>query len=273
MEEECRAATGIVRRITENCDSEASSACFRFTLCACCKPGIPFFPAAFAASGGDENAISFAFGTENSGLLNACIENDKKPLPVEEVAGCVSAGFLQALMPLENAGEEVARTFTADNGVRPSFLGIDPSINPGLDHESIVDAFAKLGCAFGDPGTLAITAMITKGLREIPVELCGYAGLMLPVCEDRGLAASYSKGAVRLADFLTLSSVCGVGLDTMPISGKVSDKVITGIFLDVCALALKWQKQLSCRLLPCPGKGPGEATQFNSPYLVDVNLQ
>ena len=114
--------------------------------------------------------------------------------------------------------------------------------------------------------------MITKGLREIPVELCGYAGLMLPVCEDRGLAASYSKGAVRLADFLTLSSVCGVGLDTMPISG-VSDKVITGIFLDVCALALKWKKQLSCRLLPCPGKGPGEATEFNSPYLVDVNLQ
>ena len=101
---------------------------------------------------------------------------------------------------------------------------------------------------------------------------CGYSGLMLPVCEDAGLAKAFSEGRVGITELLCLSSVCGIGIDTLPVPGNLGCKSISHILADTLALAKRWNKQLSCRLLPCPGKEAGEKTDFRSPYLVDATL-
>ena len=98
---------------------------------------------------------------------------------------------------------------------------------------------------------------------------------MLPVCEDVGLAEAYSQGKLTMSELLSYSSVCGVGLDTVPIAGSAAETeaVVQGILMDVCGLAQKWDKMLSCRLLPCPNKSEGDRTDFKSPYLVDCILR
>ncbi len=45
------------------------------------------------------------------------------------------------------------------------------------------------------------------------------------------------------------------------------------IISDMASLAVKWHKPLSARLLPVLGKGWGEMTEFNDPFLVNAKLQ
>ena len=42
---------------------------------------------------------------------------------------------------------------------------------------------------------------------------------MLPVCEDRRLAELANEDGIDTTRLLGISSVCGVGLDTIPIPG------------------------------------------------------
>ena len=44
------------------------------------------------------------------------------------------------------------------------------------------------------------------------------------------------------------------------------------MYSDVASLAVKWNKPLSARLQPVPGKKPGEWTEFQDPYLFNTML-
>jgi hypothetical protein len=41
----------------------------------------------------------------------------------------------------------------------------------------------------------------------------------------------------------------------------------------MASLSVKWHKPLSARLMPITGKGWGETTDFDNPFLVNVTLQ
>lgn len=66
----------------------------------------------------------------------------------------------------------------------------------------------------------AVTSAV-KSLSSNGVKLIGYNGLMLPVMEDLILAdrAAQNPPTFTLRDLLIFSSVCGVGLDTVPVPG------------------------------------------------------
>ena len=127
------------------------------------------------------------------------------------------------------------------------------------------------------PGTLAAAATITQTLQSLPgIQNCGYSGLMLPLCEDRRLAelisSSSSISALRISNLLSISQVCGVGVDTVPIPGDCSEKELASLLLDVAGMAHRWKKSLSCRVFPVAGKLAGEWTTFDSPYMVNARI-
>jgi uncharacterized protein len=72
---------------------------------------------------------------------------------------------------------------------------------------------------------------------------------------------------------LSYSAVCGTGLDTIPLPGDVSEEHLDLIIGDMASLAFKWHKPLSARLLPVAGKGPGDMTEFDDPYMVNAVIQ
>ncbi|WZN65478.1 DUF711 domain-containing protein [Chloropicon roscoffensis] len=262
---DCEATSQVIellQRGADTDDTEAQSHCFRFTACCRCKAGIPFFPAAHWSTGEEVEApVSFAVGLENSGLLYEALEASAGDL--DGVTEAVRSRFETELEPIRRAGDEIA----GESGA--NFLGILKT--SGTSAESIVDAFELLVPAFGSSGTLAVAAAVTKGIQSLE-RSCGYSGLMLPVCEDAGLAKAFSEGRVGITELLCLSSVCGIGIDTLPVPGNLGCKSMSHILADTLALAKRWNKQLSCRLLPCPGKEAGEKTDFRSPYLVDATL-
>ena len=71
---------------------------------------------------------------------------------------------------------------------------------------------------------------------------------------------------LTVADLLLYSSVCGAGLDTVPLPGDTSAGALAAILLDVAALALRLNKPLTARLMPLPGKQAGDELRFDSAY-------
>src|SRR5262249_7963231 len=148
----------------------------------------------------------------------------------------------------EGVGNEVA----ASTGW--SFVGVDPTPAPLAD-ASIDDAIEKFtGAKFGTNGTMTASFAITSAVKKVPVKQAGSSGLRLPVMEDKRLAQRWAEGTYEIDSLLAYSSVCGTGLDTIPLPGDVSDERLVKIFGDVASLAWKWHKPLSARLQPVKGK-------------------
>ena len=264
---------------------------FRFCASFCAPPGIAFFPAAFAPSteaGAEatDGRMKFALGLECGdvalGALAAAASQQAAAglpsgtrLPIATVTEALSAAFSALLVPLEEAAK-VAALSVSHGPAQVLYGGIDASLNPGLDPSYSVGAAFEValgGRPFGSGGTLAVAAAVTKALKSLPVDLCGYSGLMLPPLEDETLARRLeSDEAFGITDLLSYSSVCGVGLDTVPIPGDTPVDAVAALLLDTAALAAKWNKPLSGRLFPVPGKKAGDRTEFDSPFLINTRV-
>jgi uncharacterized protein (UPF0210 family) len=252
------ASARAIKRVSEQTENGIGN--FRFCAWCNCKPGIPFFPAGY-----HEGETSFAIGLECSDLVMKAFSRSNGLFEAERN---LKATFGEELKPVEKMARQLSKKSKIKYG------GIDTSVAPSLDKsESIAFAYEKLGIGkFGQTGTLAISALITRVLKSLSVKTCGYSGLMLPVCEDFGLAKRAGEKAFSLTDLLLYSAVCGCGLDAIPIPGDISVEKIETILLDVATLATKLNKPLSARLLPFPGRKAGEMTTFNSPYLVNCRI-
>ena len=85
------------------------------------------------------------------------------------------------------------------------------------------------------------------------------------------LARRRAKAASACAT-LFYSSVCGTGLDLVPIPGDTPPEVVARVIRDVAALAARWQKALSARLLLVPGKQAGQIATFDDPLLTSCTV-
>jgi uncharacterized protein len=262
---------------------------FRFGVAANCsnKTSIPFFPvAATCSSSNDDSTISptsrlvgFAIGLENGVLANRLLAQCGS---IENIPTVFKSNMHRALLPIQAIAKAIQFDEQSDGQVE--FLGIDTSLNPSLHATgSIATAIEQLTevAVFGGPGTIAAAAAITTCLQSMPqdeITCTGYCGLMLPVCEDQRLVQLASSSGskkdrlLQIADLLSISSVCGVGIDTVPIAGDFTLQELTSLLLDVAGLAERWDKSLSCRVLPMPGKKVGDVTSFTSPYMMNTQV-
>jgi hypothetical protein len=69
-------------------------------------------------------------------------------------------------------------------------------------------------------------------------------------------------GALSLATLTGMTSVCSVGLDMVAVPGDTPPSVLTGIIADEMAIGMVNQKTTAVRIIPVPGKGPGETVEW-----------
>jgi len=94
----------------------------------------------------------------------------------------------------------------------------------------------------------------------------------MPVLEDTVLAARASEGILTISDLLLYSTLCGTGLDTIPLPGDASVGALTALLLDLGAIGLRHAKPLTARLMPIPGKAAGDNVHFDFPYFADSRV-
>ena len=259
-EDICNLTATIIDRMSKESDNGMGN--FRFCASANMIPHIPFFPAGYHAG----SNTSFAIGLESSKIA---VEAFRGVNTMIEAETALRLKFNAYLTPIESIAQQLATEYGY------GYNGIDSSLNPSLDaKESLVLAFESCPWVtiFGKGGTLATAAMCTKVLKSLEVKTCGYSGLMLPPLEDPLLAQRLEEGIYGINDLLLLSSVCGIGLDCVPVTGQYKLEHISSVLMDVASLAYRLKKPLSCRLFPVPDLKAGERTTFTSPYLCNTKV-
>jgi uncharacterized protein (UPF0210 family) len=232
---------------------------FRFTAAANCPPGVPFFPSAYH----DGSASSFAFATEAADLAVQAFTD----------AQDLDNARTRLIALLERHGARlglVGEGLEQESGLR--FAGIDFSMAPYPEEgRSLATAFERLtGAPFGTRGTLFAAAFVTDCLRRAKFRRAGFSGLMLPMMEDWTMAARSQQDLYSLDSLLLYSTVCGTGLDTVPLAGDTTEEAVAALLLDLAALAVKLDKPLTARLIPVPGVRAGEATRFSFEYFANA---
>jgi uncharacterized protein (UPF0210 family) len=228
---------------------------FRFAAAANIPAGTPFFPV-----GWHEGPSSLAIGCESADLVRAAFTGASD---VEDGRRRLAERMTAELRAVEKIATEVAKSEKLRYG------GIDPSPAPLGSHSIGAALEALSGVPFGDAGTLRACAVVTEVLKNLPIQQCGYAGLMLPVLEDAVLAKRAIEGRYGLRDLLLFSSVCGTGLDVVPVPGDTSIETLANIIVDVAAQSVKLRKPLSVRLYLIPGAKVGDAVHVDDPLLTD----
>ena len=95
---------------------------------------------------------------------------------------------------------------------------------------------------------------------------------MFSLLEDDQLASSNNKLNYSIDTLSLLSTVCGCGLDMIPIPGDTLSDEIASLILDISALSINLKKPLGVRLLPIPEKTSGMMTSFNYDFLVNTRV-
>ncbi len=229
----------------------------QFAALANVKAGAPFLPAAYH----DKNSPAFAIATESADLAVQAFEN----------ARSIEEGRNNLVSEIEKHGKKLAEVAKS---LRVKFYGVDFSLAPFPDDaHSLGNAVEKMGVPkIGLHGSLAAAAILTEAIDRANFPHTGFSGFMQPVLEDSVLAKRAAEGTLTIKDVLLYSTVCGTGLDTIPLPGDTTSEQLVPLLLDISALALRLDKPLTARLMPVPGKKAGDETSFDFGFFANSKV-
>lgn len=233
----------------------------RFAALGNVPAGAPFFPAAYH----NQDRLTFALAVESAdSALNAFSNADS-----------IAEGRKALLANLEGAGQILSRISSDLSEIyNLNFGGIDFSLAPfPQDWCSLGGVMEKIGVQkIGFSGSLAAAAIIADTLDQGRWPRAGFNGLMLPVLEDSILAKRSEEGILTVRDLLLFSTVCGTGLDTVPLPGDITVDELAALLADVAALSVRLDKPLTARLMPVPEKKAGEPTGFDFSFFANGGI-
>ena len=158
------------------------------------------------------------------------------------------------------------------------FNGIDASLAPiPRTNQSIGLLYELLGIhTLGNLGTLSVTSKLTSliknSFRLSNAKSVGFNGVMFSPLEDDWLAKQSYNNALSPESLMLYSSVCGCGIDMVPLPGDIFVETISCLICDVINLSQRHNKPLGVRVLPIPGKSSNEKTSFNHDFLSDMKI-
>ncbi len=234
---------------------------FRFAALAWIKPATPYFPAAW-----HDGAPGFSVALELAGpFLEACGRHDNFADRLDACRQELTSRVARVLPVLVRLARE--------QGVR--FLGFDLSLAPfpGDETSAVAVVESLNGSRIGQLDFMfalyAINDMLQHSLPSLP--MVGFNGTMLSVLEDTRLAEATASGDVGVKDLLLYSTVCGCGLDMIPVSADSDPARLATLVRAISTIAQKWRKPLIARLLPSTTNARG-ITRFEHDFIVNTSV-
>ena len=240
--------------------SARSQGTFNFTATAMLQPYGPFFPGAYHQGPGNQ----FAIGFEGANVVQEIFKQTHGNMDA------ATAALTKALDAHAHVADRIGNDVA--HKTHWAYMGLDPTPAPLADVSIGAAIESYTGTRFGGSGTMTASRIITTAVKAVSVKQIGYAGLMVPVMEDKLLAQRWAEGTYNMDSLLAYSAVCGTGLDTIPLPGDIPQEQLERIFGDVAVLATKWNKPLSARLQPVKDKKVGDTTEYQDPYLFNTTI-
>jgi len=219
----------------------------------------PFMAGAFHGVGEGEAALNV--GVSGPGVVKAALENCRGA-SFDEVADTIKKTAFKITRMGQLVGSEAARRLGVPFGILDLSLAPTPAVG-----DSVARILEEMGLACaGTHGTTAalalLTDMVKKGGVMASTNVGGLSGAFIPVSEDEGMVAAVRQGAIGLDKLEAMTCVCSVGLDMIAVPGDVSASTISAIIADEMAIGMVNNKTTAVRLIPVPGKGPGDWAEF-----------
>jgi hypothetical protein len=216
----------------------------------------PFFP--FTMSSG---TLRFSIALELTQEINDIL-CDLQKIGINNLRQQI----IERLMPQISALNLLAESIEKETGI--PFIGFDFSLAPILEKNgSIISILNKLGMNnFGSTGMFFATAYLTNIIKWLgkSFKTVGFSGIMYSLLEDMELCSINNKKNISLEKLISWSTMCGCGLDMVPVYGNITIDELNSILLDVATISLRLRKPLGVRILPIPNikNKSKEYTQF-----------
>ena len=223
----------------------------------------PFFPYA-----NFKDNLSYSIGLETlKDLVNECYAN-----PEIDISKKINNYYKQFELSLIELNKFLSKNSILD------YKGIDASLAPiPQTTQSIGFLYEFLGVGtLGNLGSLSITSRLTdlinKAFDNSKAKKAGFNGVMFSPLEDDWLSKQSVKGLLNIESLMLYSTVCGCGIDMLPLPGDIFAETIASLICDVVTLSNKLNKPLGIRVLPIPGKFSNDKTNFNHDFLSDMKI-
>ena len=232
----------------------------------------PFMAGAF--HGVTQGDVAIHVGVSGPGVVKKALESIKGA-PFDVVAKTVkNTAFM-----ITRLGQLVAEAAT--ERLHASFGIVDLSLAPtAAVGDSVAQVLEEMGLeSCGGPGTTAALAMLNDQVKKGGVMASSYvgglSGAFIPVSEDLGMIEAVQRGSLSLEKLEAMTCVCSVGLDMIAIPGDTSAATISAILADEAAIGMINNKTTATRLIPAPGKKPGDMVNFGGLMgyapVIDIN--
>ena len=223
----------------------------------------PFMAGAFLGPGEPDVVINI--GVSGPGVIkNARVRllESGEGVDLERIAEEIKRTSFRVTRVGELMGRDVARKLGVSFGVVDLSLAPTPAVG-----DSVGEILETMGIAqIGAPGSTAALALLNDAVKKGGVfassSVGGLSGAFIPVSEDQALSAAVGAGTLSLEKLEAMTSVCSVGLDMVVVPGDTDAETIAAIIADEMAIGVVNNKTTAARIIPAPGKGPGEKACF-----------
>ena len=243
---------------------------FRVGASCNCPENTPFFP--FSRHEGNFYRFSIALETTELALNIANRQSKTKKISLAEFRTSFIEELKKNISNVDAFGKKLSLATGAE------YVGLDASLAPFPDGSTSVGCLLeRIGASpVGSYGTLFLTSMLTDAIKSAisasQARTTGFNGVMYSLLEDDYLSKANNQRKLSIESLYAYSTMCGCGLDMIPVPGSTFKEDIAAIILDVAALAVRLQKSLGVRLLPIPGKSVNEFTEFNVDFMCDSRV-
>ncbi|MDR1037283.1 MAG: PFL family protein [Deltaproteobacteria bacterium] len=237
--------------------------CAKLVVFANIPPDMPFMAGAFSGPGEPDAVINV--GVSGPGVVRKAVDRAFRD-GARPGLGELSETVKRTAYKVTRAGEILGREVAAGLGL--PFGVVDLSLAPSPQvGDSVGEIFRSFGLdRVGVPGSTALLALINDAVKKggafASSHVGGLSGAFIPVSEDLAIAEAARDGYLSIEKLEAMTAVCSVGLDMVPVPGDTSAATLAAVIADEMAIWVVNHKTTACRLVPVPGKGPGDPVSW-----------
>jgi uncharacterized protein len=252
----------ILKAIAQATSDQNGFGCAKLVVFANIPPDNPFMAGAYLGTGQGDTVINI--GISGPGVVKSAIQrlNQSGHATLHEIAEQIKLTAFRVTRVGELIGREVAAVLEVPFGIVDLSLAPTPEMG-----DSVGEILEAMGISsVGGPGSTAALALLNDAVKKgglfASSSVGGLSGAFVPVSEDAHLAQAVRQNALSLEKLEAMTSVCSVGLDMVLLPGDTSAETLSGIIADELAIGVVNNKTTATRLIPVPGKKPGDEVSF-----------
>lgn len=252
-------AAAAIRETADRTRDRGGFGCSRLVIFANAPEDNPFMAGAFHGPGNPDTVVHV--GVSGPGVVQMAIQR-MPDAPLDRIAEEIK----KTAFRVTRLGQLVLDQAASYLGVPAGIVDLSLAPTPAVG-DSVARILEEMGLeTIGAPGSTAALALLNNAVKKgglmASSRVGGLSGSFLPVSEDEGMAAAAERGDLTLEKLEAMTAICSVGLDMIAVPGDTSTDTLAGIIADEMAIGVMNHKTTAVRVIPVPGKGPGEWVEF-----------